>query len=897
MKLVLDLQEGTKQSVSILPAANDTQNSTCPICYSGAVNGILMEPLCFDDLDRAVSLKRDELSSSGTMRHHLQKQNIRKHAREEEDHEIDAESPYLLLSNSNFCSISCSGLSRGQQRTGRWTNEERALVDFLVTTFDQGLLPLPHGIKLNDFLGDMLLCKSSRLTKKMKNAKLSTRSFALGKSCLQFTISDREQLSKLQDDFLSSLPSESIRLVLKMNLTKQWRTHFYNICLQVGYSYLHEKEWTTSLQEMENRAKKAEEVVRRLRRRKMGLSQQIDHGSFVNPNSMVEEIKSDHAMSAFTATTPTNTTHSSIVSNDQKSRTVSSSEEEGPNVNDDEERAFFSTMNAITKRPRTLSTDFSVSSVGNQGRLRSFSEDFDALLDVLTEETPTEGPDTYKGNTSSSDEKSSSKFDFTRPLLEAIVTYMETKNISFHHTDLWVPSFSPSGENNVGQSKSVDVDQLILYHAGYASRRDINNTSVNMLHEFGEYSSYFSFEPGKGLPGRVYASGVASWEHDVNDKDPKLFGRVEGAELYGVKTALAIPLNTALVGRIVVILYSCENITEDSSLTRDLAAEFAKYSPEPKWKMTIDSNAASTVSKTDESSLKLIMPSLKQDDPNCFSQHSPYQGLQSTNYSQVPSNMGHNTTRTMYSEVNDDRDDHQLANFLDKNMPPASNCVSEGQISSSTDSKTLRPYFLSFRLLLLRPSIERTSRENEIIGILKQSFRAYLSENRRDAIELAKLIVKDWVCLKSTYSLQKVDAQQNEPCKPEGSLIPMAAMLPPQTITSTVVELYQHAHPSIHQRERQLSLERCHTPSSGSSIHSQGEHDLSSIQPYNSTVQLFVSDSSEKPSDPSIRPSPTLSKMTIDHKRYLPLTTSLDSIQYTNTSGVATDNLNAKSTF
>jgi hypothetical protein len=897
MKLVLDLQEGTKQSVSILPAANCSRNSTCPICYSGVVNGILIEPLCFDDVDRAVSLKRDELPSSGTMQHHLQKQNSRKHAREEEDHEIDAESPYLLLSNSNSCSISCSGLSRGQQRTGRWTNEESALVDFLVTAFDQGLLPLPHGIKLNEFLGDMLLCKSSRLTKKMKNAKLSTRSFALGKSCLQFTISDREQLSKLQDDFLSSLPSESIRLVLKMNLTKQWRTHFYNICLQVGYSYLHEKEWTTSLQEMESRAKKAEEVIRRLRRRKMGLSQQIDRGSFVNPNSMVEDIKTDFATSASTATTPTNTTHSSIVSNDQKSLTAPSSEEEGPNLKDDEERAFFSTLNSITKRPRTLSTDFSVSSVGNQGRLRSFSEDFDALLDVLTEETPTEGPDAYKGNTSSSDEKSSSKFDFTKPLLEAVVTYMETKNISFHHSDLWVPSFSPSGENNVGQSKSVDVDQLMLYHAGYASRRDINNTSVNMLHEFGEYSSYFSFEPGKGLPGRVYASGVASWEHDVNDMDPKLFGRVEGAELYGVKTALAIPLNMALVGRIVVILYSCENIPEDSSLTQDLAAEFAKYSPEPKWKVTIDSNAASAVSKTDELSMKLIMPSLKQDDPSCFSQHSPYQGLQSTNYSQLASNMGHNTTRTMCSEVNDDREDHQLANFLDKNMPPASSSLSDGQISSLTDSNTLRPYFLSFRLLLLRPSIERTSRENEIIGILQQSSRAYVSENRRDAKELAMLIVKDWVCLKSTYSLQKVDTQQKEPYRSEGSIISMAAMPPPQTITSTAVELYQHAHPSIQQRERQLSMERCQTPSSGSSIHSQGDNDLSSIQPYNSTVQLFVSDSSEKPSGPSISPSPTLSKMTIDHKRYLPRTTSLDSTQYTNTSGAATDNLNAKSTF
>lgn len=34
-------------------------------------------------------------------------------------------------------------------RTGRWANEESAFVDKLIKHFDAGLLPIPHGIKLN----------------------------------------------------------------------------------------------------------------------------------------------------------------------------------------------------------------------------------------------------------------------------------------------------------------------------------------------------------------------------------------------------------------------------------------------------------------------------------------------------------------------------------------------------------------------------------------------------------------------------------------------------------------------------------------------------------------------------------------------------------------------------
>ena len=62
-------------------------------------------------------------------------------------------------------------------RTGRWTNEEMAYCDKLVEKFQAGQLPLLDGTKLNDFLAGMLKSKQSRLTKKMKNAKLSAKTF------------------------------------------------------------------------------------------------------------------------------------------------------------------------------------------------------------------------------------------------------------------------------------------------------------------------------------------------------------------------------------------------------------------------------------------------------------------------------------------------------------------------------------------------------------------------------------------------------------------------------------------------------------------------------------------------------------------------------------------------
>ncbi|KAI2494168.1 hypothetical protein MHU86_20362 [Fragilaria crotonensis] len=102
------------------------------------------------------------------------------------------------------------------RRTGRWTTEEIALCDKLIEKFEMGHLPILDGIKLNDFLGNMLKSKQSRLTKKMKNAKLSSKTF---ERALDYSVDvdDARRFSDLEESF--STESSALRSVLKSSFT------------------------------------------------------------------------------------------------------------------------------------------------------------------------------------------------------------------------------------------------------------------------------------------------------------------------------------------------------------------------------------------------------------------------------------------------------------------------------------------------------------------------------------------------------------------------------------------------------------------------------------------------------------------------------------------------------
>ena len=149
-------------------------------------------------------------------------------------------------------------------RTGRWTAEETAFTDKLIQKFQTGRLPLPEGIKLNEFLSNMLKSKQSRLTKKMKNAKLSSKTFTRTTGYLTDIMEGRE-FSESEDAFFHSIQNGLDRSEIKFHMQKEWRETFSAYCVSHGQPLIADK-WLESFEEMErrvNRAKDAERCVRR----------------------------------------------------------------------------------------------------------------------------------------------------------------------------------------------------------------------------------------------------------------------------------------------------------------------------------------------------------------------------------------------------------------------------------------------------------------------------------------------------------------------------------------------------------------------------------------------------------------------------------------------------------
>lgn len=104
-------------------------------------------------------------------------------------------------------------------RTGRWTKQETDYVDEIICRFEMGMLPLCNDIKLNDFLAGILQCKQSRLTKKMKNAKLSARSFVRTTGYLN---EGAKEFSELENSFYCSIINETARAEVRFHMQKEW---------------------------------------------------------------------------------------------------------------------------------------------------------------------------------------------------------------------------------------------------------------------------------------------------------------------------------------------------------------------------------------------------------------------------------------------------------------------------------------------------------------------------------------------------------------------------------------------------------------------------------------------------------------------------------------------------
>lgn len=171
-----------------------------------------------------------------------------------------------------------------ERRTGRWTTEEMAYCDKVMAKFESGEIPVANGVKLNEFLGNMLKSKQSRLTKKMKNAKLSSKTFQRKSGVLG--LDDAREFSELEEAFFHAVTDHLERAEIKFHMQKEWREQFSRVCATVGQP-LDADSWLSSVEEMDRRASQAKDAARMAKRKlMMGValrtdSRNPDHGVFI----------------------------------------------------------------------------------------------------------------------------------------------------------------------------------------------------------------------------------------------------------------------------------------------------------------------------------------------------------------------------------------------------------------------------------------------------------------------------------------------------------------------------------------------------------------------------------------------------------------------------------------
>ncbi len=367
-------------------------------------------------------------------------------------------------------------------RTGRWTTEETEYCDILIKFFEEGKLPVLDGVKLNEFLSNMLKSKQSRLTKKMKNAKLSTRQY---KNVIGYIpdVNEARQFSRLETEFFASIKCDLERAEIKFHMQKEWRELFSSYCVKVGQP-LDANEWLYSVEELDRRASLLKDKERMVRRKVM----------------------MGHALNY--------------------------------DASNNLERGVYIEAKNLSKLPNTATV--------SQNYLTSeFSE---------LDRNPIS--------------------DYASPFIHRILNLIKKFKIPFEHIDVWVPSFV---NNNAKECR------LCFAGCGTADEKVVHNKVMPLsgdekfnLYSFGEYSQKFSFDVGCGLPGRVYSSGVASWEQGIQNAPLAKFERCGGAFQWSIQTVLGIPISSPTVGRIVVVFYSLHDRSRDLNLVNKIADDLSK---------------------------------------------------------------------------------------------------------------------------------------------------------------------------------------------------------------------------------------------------------------------------------------------------------------------------------
>lgn len=255
------------QRCVVLP--NNGALGACPIC-ARPTSGLVLFPMSFREIDEA-------RKQSQSLPNAPKGKGRKRKGAPGEPGELDSKGVYVA-----------------ERRTGRWTTEEMALCDKLIAKFETGELPISNGVKLNEFLGNMLKSKQSRLTKKMKNAKLSSRTFQRANGGI-VNMDDAREFSELEECFFQSVQDLQDRAEIKFHMQREWREQFSQFCVSIGQP-LDADGWLSSVEEMDRRASQAKDAARMAKRKlMMGFALRTDcknpdHGVFIEKTVSDERV-------------------------------------------------------------------------------------------------------------------------------------------------------------------------------------------------------------------------------------------------------------------------------------------------------------------------------------------------------------------------------------------------------------------------------------------------------------------------------------------------------------------------------------------------------------------------------------------------------------------------------
>lgn len=261
------------------------------------------------------------------------------------------------------------------------------------------------------------------------------------------------------------------------------------------------------------------------------------------------------------------------------------------------------------------------------------------------------------------------------------------------------------------------------------------------------YSQNFSFSPGYGLPGRVYSSRKPFWQSNLSKLDVDQFARVGGAAIYGVETALGLPVMTP-VGVMVAVVYSCSNIPNDAYWEKQCTDFFKTLQPEPRWKLVIDVglknpaeenvevenvNYADSDDKPRAVSVSGSSPKTSASTASLVVPESPIPAARIAVKSDVP----------IKQEASYVWNEQSLALLIGKYMPLDPSSANLSLSNLALGNPTFASDLVSLRLLLLRHISCRTSFEISLVNVIMKKYQSYIQAKHTE-YEIMNFIMNDW---------------------------------------------------------------------------------------------------------------------------------------------------------